>query len=102
MLLPTLRVYRNLRSNQGFLWPVSLCKHLRNSLETGLFRPGATSLGNGCSRLLNSTRLGPGAEHEGRAADYPESREGYRESAHKDYPGCAALASSNCAYPYVR
>jgi adenylate cyclase len=26
--------------------------------------------------LLNSTRLGPGAEHEGRAADYPESREG--------------------------
>src|ERR1700730_13306836 len=43
---------------------------------------GATSLGNGCSRLLNSTRLGPGAEHEKRAADYPESREGYRESAH--------------------
>ena len=28
--------------------------------------------------------------------------EGYRESAHKDYPGCAALASSNCVYPYVR
>jgi hypothetical protein len=52
--------------------------------------------------LLNSTRLGPGAEHEQRAADYPESREGYRGSAHKDYPGCAALASSNCAYPYVR
>lgn len=24
------------------------------------------------------------------------------ESRHKDYPGCAALASSNCAYPYVR
>ncbi len=38
----------------------------------------------------------------GKAADYPESRDGYRESAHKDSPACAALASSNCAYPNVR
>jgi hypothetical protein len=34
--------------------------------------------------LLNGTRLGPGAEHEKLAADYPESRERYRESAHKE------------------
>src|ERR1700730_6332843 len=39
MLSPTLAVYRNLLSNQGFLWLFSVFKRLRNSLETGLLRP---------------------------------------------------------------
>jgi hypothetical protein len=98
MLSPTLAVYRNLLSKSR---PFMACKPLKtlDKIALKMAYSGLAPQVSATAVLACSTapRLGPGAEQEKRAADYPESREGYRESAHEDSPGCAALASSNCA-----
>src|ERR1700724_1967163 len=102
MLSPTLAVYRNLLSNQGFLWPVSLCKRLRNSLKTGLFRRSPHVSAAAVRACSTAPGLAPAPNtRNGQQIILKVAKDTERRRI-RDYPGFAALASSNCAYPYVR
>src|ERR1700730_15571587 len=102
MLSPTLAVYRNLLSNQGFLWLFSVFKRLRNSLTTGLFRPAPQVSATAVLACSTAPGLAPAPNTRNGQQIILKVAKDTESRRIRDYPGCAALASSNCAYPYVR